>query len=249
MSVPSTPLLSELAPHRLRPLIMPIRSLPELGFAGFEVLTRGPSGTVLEMPEDFFHEATLQGCSDEVDRRCIRQALLLASSLPVGMPVFINMYADTMLDPGFADWLEGMVAFSGCAPESIVIEIHERINSYEIPALFSAVRILRDAGFQIALDDVVLLTDDVPLLTLNPEYVKVDRSVLLGMPRKRAEEQIRDFMDLCRDVNAHLIVEGIERPEHVDLAQKCGVRYGQGFHLGRPAEAMCYVSQNGMAAV
>jgi EAL domain-containing protein (putative c-di-GMP-specific phosphodiesterase class I) len=248
MTATGSPLLSDLAPHRLRPVIMPIRSIPDLRYAGFEVLTRGPSGTGLEMPEIFFREAQRQGCVEEMDRRCIRQALVLAASLPAATPVFINAFADTMMSSGFAEWLDGMVSFAGCSPQHIVLEIHERIKPHQVPALFATIVALRRSGFRVALDDVVLLTDDAPLLSLRPEYIKVDRSILLDHPRKRAKEKILDLVDICRDVDADLIIEGVERPEHVDLARKCGVRLGQGFHLGKPAEARCYINVTGAMA-
>jgi EAL domain-containing protein (putative c-di-GMP-specific phosphodiesterase class I) len=71
---------------------------------------------------------------------------------------------------------------------------------------------------------------------LRPEIVKLDRELILGcVPGNRPFKLLCSIVNLCKEMNAKTIAEGIETPTEFHAAVEAGVDYAQGYLLGRPA--------------
>lgn len=86
---------------------------------------------------------------------------------------------------------------------------------------------LREAGYRIALDDVVALTDDVLRALSVVDFVKVDFRLA-----HRAE--LQRVADTVLRADRLLIAEKIETADDLALAQRLGFHLFQGFHFARP---------------
>jgi EAL domain-containing protein (putative c-di-GMP-specific phosphodiesterase class I) len=68
--------------------------------------------------------------------------------------------------------------------------------------------------------------------------VKIDRSFVAGLPDDEASVRIVEaVVGLCRAFGAHVIAEGIERPEQLAAVRGAGCHAAQGFGLARPVPA------------
>jgi EAL domain-containing protein (putative c-di-GMP-specific phosphodiesterase class I) len=92
--------------------------------------------------------------------------------------------------------------------------------------------------------DVGLVIDDLGsgysnlrhIADLDPAYVKLDRAMLQGLaPESARFRLLRSLSTLCSEMGAEVVAEGIETVEQLEAAREVGIRYGQGFLLGRPA--------------
>ncbi len=71
---------------------------------------------------------------------------------------------------------------------------------------------------------------------LKPSVVKVDRQLVQDVHRSREKRLIlRHVVGLCGDLDATVVAEGIETKDELSAVIDCGVHYGQGYLLARPA--------------
>jgi len=107
-------------------------------------------------------------------------------------------------------------------------------------------RALKASGIRIALDDFG--TGYSPLTNLGRlpiDIVKIDRSfVVSAVPgaTESGDPPIGDLaaaiIQLARTLGHTPIAEGVERAEHARHLSALGCRLAQGYHLGRPLDAL-----------
>ena len=91
---------------------------------------------------------------------------------------------------------------------------------------------------RIAADDVGAGNAGLRLLAqLRFDIVKIDLSLVQGgTVRATSQEVVRTLKDLADRWGALVIAEGVETPEQLAFVRSLGIRAGQGYLLGRPAE-------------
>lgn len=96
---------------------------------------------------------------------------------------------------------------------------------------------LRAQGVRIALDDFGTgLSNLERLCRYQVDILKIDRAFVVGLGSSGREEAILSAMvSLAHGMDVDLITEGIETEEQARTLAGIGVKYGQGYHLGRPA--------------
>ena len=152
-----------------------------------------------------------------------------------------NLATRTMLDNAVVFGLErltgGLTAFVNCTREALteklvdvlpaslfVLEILETLEP--TPALVSACRSLKNAGFRLALDDFRWKPEWEPLIEL-ADYIKVDFT-LSGPAERRA------LLKHLNDSPVALIAEKIETQEEFRQARDEGFTLIQGYYFCRP---------------
>ncbi len=117
----------------------------------------------------------------------------------------------------------------------VEITEHEPVDDYE--ELARALRPLRDLGVRIAIDDAGAGYASLRhTLALDPDIVKADIALTRGIDTDRAKRALASALISFADEMAMTIVaEGIETEAALQTLVGLGVRYGQGFHIARPA--------------
>jgi EAL domain-containing protein (putative c-di-GMP-specific phosphodiesterase class I) len=225
---------------RLSTVFQPVVDLRQRTVLGYEALSRGPAGSVYQMPLRLFEMAEQADLVFELDRKCRRRAFLSADSLPSSAKLFVNVYPSAMYDPEFQGTsLVRLVQSHGLSPERVVLEITEKsaIENYEVFA--EALSELTSLGFSTAVDDVGAGYSGLEKIAhLNPQYLKFDRELIRDIDssyiRREMTRALKSFAD---SIGSAIIAEGIERQGELDALIELGVDYGQGYLLGRPAGA------------
>ncbi len=121
--------------------------------------------------------------------------------------------------------------------ERIVIELTEQACPEPLASLKSSLRIIREAGAQLALDDFGQGNANLNLwIALQPDYVKIDRTVVEGVAKSAFRlEVLRYLQGLASAGDATLIAEGLETVEDLMVCRDIGIACAQGYILGRPA--------------
>jgi EAL domain-containing protein (putative c-di-GMP-specific phosphodiesterase class I) len=98
---------------------------------------------------------------------------------------------------------------------------------------------VRANGARLAVDDLGAgYSNLLYIAELEPEIVKLDAGLARAIVRnERSERLVARIVDLCRDMGAEVVAEGIETRDQLDAVVRAGCRYGQGFFLGRPQRA------------
>ncbi len=205
---------------------------------GWEALSRGPAGTQLESPLMLFEVAELMGTLFRLETICREKAMRGLGPISPNQKLFLNIHPKTVADPHFTpgNTLE-LLDSLGLKPENIVFEITERQSVQDFGLFFKTLAHYRSQGFLVAVDDVGAGYSGLSAIAeLQPEYIKLDKSLILDIhrdPVKRAlAETITSFAD---KIGSRIIAEGIENRDQAISLMDIGVHCGQGFHLGRPA--------------
>jgi len=71
---------------------------------------------------------------------------------------------------------------------------------------------------------------------LRPEVVKLDRTLVADLADdRRAQVLVRHIVQLCHELGARVVAEGIELESEMKVVIDCGADYGQGYYFARPA--------------
>jgi len=225
---------------QLSTVFQPIVELRTRQVLGYEALSRGPAGSVYQMPLRLFEMAEEADLVFELDRKCRRRALAAAISLPTLAKLFVNVFPSAMYDPEFQGTaLVRLAEDQGLSPDRVVLEITEKsaIENYDLFA--EALAELTRFGFSIAVDDVGAGYSGLEKIAhLNPRYLKFDRELIRNIDssyiRREMTRALKAFADR---IGSTIIAEGIERDAELRTLLELGIQYGQGFLLGRPASA------------
>lgn len=208
----------------------PVRSLVTGEVYGHEALIRGPVGTPLEGAEAIIRHAADAGDARELERLCrVRAFAAAASALPPDQVLFLNLdtrFLDLPLMPEPAPW----------PPEQTVIEVSERFPLRDLPLLATHIALWRNEGFRVAIDDFGAgYAGLATLAAIRPDVVKLDRSLVSGVMRDRWQRELVSAMvAVLEPLGVTVIAEGIGHADDLPALVAIGVRFGQGFALGRP---------------
>lgn len=123
--------------------------------------------------------------------------------------------------------------------ESVVIEITEA-TLLEDSGIKSIQSRLREVNCQLALDDYGTgYSNESNLLKTNPNYVKIDRTILrfINLDSKK-QHLVSNLVDFALHNNIKIIAEGIETYEEFEYVINVGVDYIQGFYTARPTPVL-----------
>jgi diguanylate cyclase (GGDEF)-like protein len=221
----------------------PIWDLPNNRLLGVEALARPRAEYGFAGPAEAFDTAHQLGLVHDLDRLCVDRVLARSPELPDGVLLFINVAPKTLeLDADGSSWFTDAVAAARLDPARVVIEVTERMGS-RTNRVMSSIRDLREHGFHIALDDVGSGNSGLEMLReLQPEYVKLDRSVVVGaLTEPHARGVLLAVTAFAHETGAFVIAEGIEDDEVLEFVTTLPSRAtapqidgGQGYGLGRP---------------
>ncbi len=218
----------------------PICMIRERHTFGYESLARGLSSDgELITPYCLFEAAREQHLLLELDRLCRKKAFEAFSRCASNGErplLFLN------IETSLFDWdivgsgqLCACAAACGIEPSKLVIEIVES-RAKDSTALEQFVRIHREAGFLIALDDVGSGHSNLDRIGwLRPDFIKIDRSLIHGMPGDYYRRAVfKSLADMAHRVGALVVAEGIENMDEALLSLELGAEILQGYHLARP---------------
>ena len=219
----------------------PIFSVAEKACVAYEGLLRAdnPLGKAIS-PESVFAIACDMQEELYLDWLCRALHLRNFPNLDVGDALlFINAYpAAAVEDPRHPRAFAQMIENYAIDPACIVIEILETGVSDEAQ-LIDAVSLYRRLGCRIAIDDFgVGYSNFDRLWRLRPDFVKIDRSVIVSATREtHAKLVLAQMIKLIQQCGAKVVVEGIETRGQALTALDAGADFLQGYYMARPGIA------------
>lgn len=122
------------------------------------------------------------------------------------------------------------------ARNQVVLEITESAPIDFFDQCHSVLAEIRKKGVWLAIDDLGAGYSNLKYITdLQPEVIKLDRELIIGIrPRTPQFKLVRAIVELGQELNAKVIVEGVETVEELLTLLEARVRYAQGYLLARP---------------
>jgi diguanylate cyclase (GGDEF)-like protein len=225
----------------------PIVRLRDGAVISHELLIRGPAGP-LHRPDELFRFSVEQDILTALDLRCLRKCVAAAQSgpherhpaaildLPGGVPpdYHINIMPSTLLETAPEELVTAMTDSSD--RNGFCLEISEQQLLGDPSYLIPSVRALQQAGIRIAIDDVGFGHSCLEgLILLRPEIMKIDKRMVIGISRDRAQRALlQRLLRVASVLDTQVIAEGIENERDLRALCELGVTIGQGYYFGKP---------------
>lgn len=222
---------------RLQPLMDVITGR----IAGFEALVRWqhPERGAIS-PAEFIalaeETSLIEPVGDYVTRRALDALVDLREQGIADLPfIAINVSARQMSRVNLVEQLLDELQERGLPPSAIKLEITESLQ-LDYAQVASVMTVAQRNGIRVALDDFGTGYSNLQHMHLLPfNTLKVDQSLARGMvDNARTRILLRSVVQMARDLEADVVVEGIETDAELNVLRQLGVHYAQGWLVGRP---------------
>lgn len=204
---------------------------------GYEALMR-PQSNVFKSPLEFIRIARTGAKLYEIERltwllslRNYREQVNKGNISP-DKKIFINSLSNCIMKNEDIDILESE---NSQYLKNIVLEVLEsdKVNDEYIQ---KKQRIVRKWGAKVALDDFGSgYNNEYALITINPNIIKIDRSIISGCDRDISRMSIiSNLIQIAKTKNIMVLAEGVETYNEMKTVIECGVDLLQGYYLTRP---------------
>jgi diguanylate cyclase (GGDEF)-like protein len=224
----------------IEPYFQPIMDLKTERIIGHEVLSRlSLEGRQIEASR-FIEHAERAGVIHRLDTLVMEKALREAAIVGYEGLLFLNLSPRALALADFLRDIKRLVAVHQIQPERIVFEITERDTLKNLATLEALVADLKLAGFKLAIDDFGSGFSSFQYLRRLPvDFVKIEGDFIVNLQdSERDRTFVETIQHLAAGLGIQVVAEHVESAEVLSLLQGMGVDMGQGYHIGRPAQAL-----------
>lgn len=222
-----------------QPIVYAKNALVQPDNFGFESLfrLRNQSDDIIA-PHLLFQLADDADMLFQLDLIARRSAVMSASAATLSGKLFINFNPSSIYDPAYC--LKATAAFIAnlnLKPSDVVFEVTETHRANDVNHLKSILTYYREAGFEVALDDVGAGWSGLSILQqLCPDYIKIDMELIRNIDKDNSKQSIvYHLTQMAKENGISVIAEGIECEQEARWLIQCGVDFLQGFLFGKPS--------------
>jgi c-di-GMP-specific phosphodiesterase len=157
----------------------------------------------------------------------------------IDLPLAVNVSMVQLADASFPQVVAATLARHHVSPRRLLLEVTETSVMEHLDSVRAALDELDHAGVRIAVDDFgtgyssIARMRDLPV-----RAVKIDRALTLGLGHDpQAARVLGAITDLAHALGLHVVAEGIETIEELEVARQQGCDHAQGYLLAAPAAA------------
>jgi EAL domain-containing protein (putative c-di-GMP-specific phosphodiesterase class I) len=196
----------------------------------YEALVRSEEPT-LGHPAGLFQAADRLRRDHDLGRAIRREVARAAALVPAHVLLFVNLDASDLGDPQLLDRRNPLLPHA----HRVVFEITERASLRGIRAVDETLRHLRRQGFRFAIDDLGAGYALASLERVQPEYVKLDVSLVRNVQRLAMNQRLIQSLAVeCHERGRQVVAEGVEQQAERDVLLGLGCGLLQGYLFGRP---------------
>ena len=203
--------------------------------AYYEILVRlsDESGKTI-MPREFLDVAKQTSFYIQITKCVIEETFKLLEKFP-HTRFSINLSSLDISNASIRElFIQKLAASTRC--ENLCIEIleSEDIESYETVANF--VRKVKEFGCKIAIDDFASgYSNYYRILALNVDFIKIDGSIIKKIATdSNSRAIVETIVSFAKRQNYEIVAEFVENIETMEIVKSLGIKFVQGFLLGKP---------------
>lgn len=148
----------------------------------------------------------------------------------------VNLSSCQLRSSRFCDILSEVIKDTGLPPKRLALEITEAILLEKDSETVSQLHGIRELGVSLVLDDFGTGYSSLTYLhSLDIDGLKIDASFVQSLSQQRAQAVYHAIMRLAMDLNIYVVAEGVEAPEQLEWLDHNGLRFAQGYLLGKPS--------------
>jgi diguanylate cyclase (GGDEF)-like protein/PAS domain S-box-containing protein len=221
----------------------PIISLQNRGIIGFEALVRWnhPQRGFL-LPMEFIPLSEETGLIIPLSLWIIREACMQMSKWQKQSPsdsplvVSINISPVHFKHDGFVDQIRKVLDETKLNPEHLSLEITETVMMDNTDRIIDVLSELKNLGIKIHIDDFGTGYSSLSYLQRFPiNTLKIDRSFIARLTgRGKDTEIVQSIITMAHNMKLHVIAEGVEKMENLEILEKLQCEYAQGYFFSHP---------------
>jgi len=155
------------------------------------------------------------------------------------VPVAVNISGRHLQSGELARHLATLLARTGIEPSRLEIEITETVLLDDLVVAAAELDAVRGLGVRVAIDDFGTgYTSLAPLQHLPIDSIKIDRSLVSQLNRRRGSSIVRMVIDLGHAIDLVVIAEGVETEAEQRALADMGADYVQGYLRCGPLSAV-----------
>lgn len=222
----------------VKTVFQPIVSLLDGNIFGYEALSRGPQGSMLEKPDNLFAAAEKFNKLWELEFLCRSKAFTRLKGLAKDKMLFINVDPNIINDERFKKGatLEMLPTYD-IDSSNIIFEITEKNSIDDYKSFRKVLDHYTSQGYKIAIDDTGSGYSGLKLLAeTRPQFIKIDMDLVRNIDKDVLKQALmKAFQEFSIVTNMKIIAEGIETIDELNTLIQIGIPYGQGYLLQKPA--------------
>ena len=202
----------------------------------------------------FAHEALVRGVNNEparqvfahvndtnryrFDQSCRVKAVKLAAELGMTSFLSINFMPNAVYRPELCIRTTLAAAETYNFPiERIIFEITESEKIDDLAHLREIIEHYKLSGFITAIDDFGGGYAGLNFLAdIRTDIIKLDMALIRNIERDKIRQAIiKGIMQVCTELSAKVIAEGVETYEELSVLQSFGIELFQGYYFAKPA--------------
>jgi EAL domain-containing protein (putative c-di-GMP-specific phosphodiesterase class I) len=222
----------------IRLLAQPIIDVETNQIRAWEMLSRGPKGTVLENPLSLFSVAKQTGTLYDLEMVVLEKTFQQMIETRCKQDIFVNCTPITLGNIRFIGDLKLLLKkYYLLSPKQIFLEITEQDSIEGLPNLQYNLKILRLMGFRVAIDDTGSGYANLNAISeILPDIIKIDRSVIENIDKNSVKESmLKGLLLVAKEAGSQVVAEGIERKEEASVITRNKVHLAQGYFYARPS--------------
>lgn len=152
------------------------------------------------------------------------------------VPVSVNVSRKDIYKENLPEVFLGLLNKYGLKQKYLHLEITESAYTENPDQLIKAVNDLKNAGFTIEMDDFGSGYSSLNMLSELPiDILKLDMKIIQSYGERNSSRSIINFiMGLAKWMNLHVVAEGVETKEQIDLLKSLDCGYAQGYYFAKP---------------
>lgn len=219
----------------------PIAEVATQKVVGFESLARWQHPTLgLLPPARFIPIAEESGLIQPLGCKILKAALTEFSFLNADHPspfyVSVNMPIQHLQREDFIPMIVSAIRDTNMKPSQMMIEVTESAFCNDLEAASENLKSLHRMGIRVAIDDFGTGFSSFEYLRTFPiDLIKIDRSFVIDICTNPVSANIlRSMITIAHQLDAKVIVEGIEDEDQLQLLRDLGCDFFQGYLLTQP---------------
>lgn len=199
-----------------------------------EALIRTPSG---DAPQAYF-ESLSGDAIYEADLNSKKVAFAMARALNLGEQMLsVNLLPMTLVKvPGAVSFLLQEIKANGLVPDQVIVEFTESEVISRLDEFTDAVKLLKAAGIQLAIDHFGAGFAGLSLLAqFQPDRVKINRALIKDVHKSGPRQAIiQGIIKSCASLEISVCAVGVEKAEEWMWLESAGISLFQGHLFAGP---------------
>ena len=210
----------------------------------FEVLLRlmHPERGIVS-PGDFISVAESTGLIIPIGNFVLEEAARLLASTP-DLHLAVNVSVQHLLEEGFIETLETLIARYGFEPDHLTLEMTESVMIVNFDLALSTLHRIRDLKVRLSIDDfgtgysALVYLKQLPL-----DELKIDQTFVDGVPHEVSDTSLVELIiAMAHHLDLSVVAEGVENAEQAAWLRDHGCECLQGYHFSMPHPVEHYLS-------